>query len=102
MRPGREAGRADVADHLALVDVLAGRDGDARLVAVRRRDAAAVVDDHEVPEPVEPTGVDDRSGGRGADGRARTGGDVEPVVEAPPAGAEAARDRPGDRPHESA
>src|SRR5205807_4228919 len=66
VRPGREAGRADVADHLALCDLLPDRDRDLGLVSVRRCQTAAVVDDHEVAEAAVPAGVDDRPGRGGA------------------------------------
>ena len=45
---GRVAGVADVADDVALVDVLALAGGEARLVGVQGREAAAVVDDDDV------------------------------------------------------
>src|SRR5439155_14613873 len=76
--------------------------GDPRLVAVRRRETPAVVDDDEVAEAVVPARVDDGSGGRRADRRAVAGSDVEAVVEAPPARPEPARDRPRDGPDEAA
>ena len=46
--PGRLAGGAHVADHLALGHRLAGRHDDRRLVAVERRHAVAVVDQRHV------------------------------------------------------
>src|SRR3954452_3831149 len=42
---GRVAGGADIADDVALVDVLALVGGEAALVGVQRGEAAAVVDD---------------------------------------------------------
>src|SRR5689334_15239226 len=86
------AGAPDVADRLALRDLLAAADGDRRLVAVGGRQAAAVVDDHEVPVPALPAAVDDRPGGGGVDGRAVADADVDALVHAAPAPAERARD----------
>jgi hypothetical protein len=56
MRAGREAGRADVADHLAALDLRARHDGrrDRREMPVGRRDARSVVDADVVAEPALP------------------------------------------------
>ena len=44
VRAGGVTGRADIADEVALIDIVAGRDGIVRHVAVERREAVAVVD----------------------------------------------------------
>src|SRR5262245_34348874 len=100
MRPGRVARRADIADGLALRDVRAIADGDARLVAVGRRDPASVVDDDDIAVAAQPARVDDGARSRGPDGSARWDGDVDAFVHPPPTPAEGARDRPQHRPDE--
>src|SRR6266536_34514 len=102
VRAGAEAGAADVADHLALRDVLAAGDRDARLVAVRRGEAAAVVDHHEVAVAGLPAAVDDAAGSGGVDRRAVWDADVDAGMEPAPAGAERARDRAAHGPDEPA
>src|SRR5215207_6118624 len=78
---------AHVADHLALRDG-ATADGEARLVRVRGREPAAVVDDDQVPVAAHPPCVDhDARSGRG-DRRAVPGGDVDSLVHPSPAPAE--------------
>src|SRR5205807_5328074 len=57
----------DVADHLALRDA-AATDGERRLVRVRRRETAAVVDDREVPVAAHPAGEDDGTARRRGNG----------------------------------
>src|SRR5438132_7231288 len=84
---------ADVADHLALGDILAAGDGDLRLVGVRGGQAVVVVDRDEVAVPLHPTAVHDRTGGGGVNRSAGGGADVDPGVQAAPAHAERARDR---------
>src|SRR5690606_31557569 len=98
VRPGRVAGVAGVADHLALRDVLADRHADRRLVAVARRQAAAVVDAGVVPVAADPPGDRDRPGVGGAQRRAVGQRDVDAGVQTPPALAEARADRPVRRP----
>src|SRR5438093_13650532 len=77
MRPEAVAGAADVPDRLPLRDRLPHARGDARLVGVRRREPAAVVDRYEVPVALHPARVHDPPGGCGVDRRARGGGDVD-------------------------
>src|SRR3954453_17708021 len=92
---------ADVADRLALRDDLADRDGEARLVAVRGRDPAAVVDRDEVAVARPPTRVDEARGGGGMDRRAVADADVDPFVHPTPAPTEWTRHRPVHRPDEA-
>src|SRR5919109_963392 len=94
-------GAPDVTDHLSLRDGPAAH-REARLVSVRGREPAAVVDDDEVPVPAHPAGVDDGSGSGRVNGRAVTGRDVNPLVHPAPAHPEAAHDGSGDRPDETA
>src|SRR5262249_59741340 len=101
MRAEAVPGAADVPDRLALLDVLAAGDGDRRLMAVRGREVAAVVDDDEVAVARLPAAVDDRAGGGGRDRRAHRHADVDPLVETAPARPERARDRPAHRPDQS-
>src|SRR5258705_12965421 len=93
VRAGAVTGAADVADHVALGDLLAARDGDRALMAVGGRKVAAVVDHDEVAVSRLPTAVDDRARRRGLDRRAHSDSDVDPLMHAPPAPAERARDR---------
>src|SRR3954469_4690129 len=88
VRPGGVAGGADVADYLALGDLLAAADGDARLVAVCRRDPAAVVDHREVAVALHPAAVDDDAGRGRMDGRSGRRAEVDALVDRAPAGAE--------------
>src|SRR3954469_23178985 len=100
--PGGVAGVAGVADDLALPDVRTDRDGDARLVAVTGRDAAAVVDAGVVAVAAGPAGDGDGAGVGGAQGGAGGDRDVDAGVQATPAVAERRRERPVDRPDEAA
>src|SRR5918992_3691489 len=94
------AGEAMVPDCLALADG-AARD-DAGEVRVGGREAAAVVDDDQVSVAAHPAGVDDGAARRGHDTRAVWRGDVDPLVHATPAPAEAACHRAGNRPDQPA
>src|ERR671924_2413556 len=94
-------GAPDVTDHLALRDGPAA-DREARLVSVRGREPAAVVDDDQVPIPAHPARIDDAPCSSGVDGRAVAGSDVDPLVHPAPAHPEAAHDRSADRPDETA
>ena len=69
-----------------------------RLVAVRGREAAAVVDHGQVSVATEPPGVDDASGRGGRDRGPVGGTEVDPLVHSAPAPAERARDRRADWP----
>src|SRR5262245_14392021 len=102
MRAEGVPGGADLAEHFALADLLAVRDVDPLLVPVGRRDAAAVVDDHEVAVAAHPAGVDDRAARGCPDRCPGADTDVDALVHAAPAIAERARDRPVDRPDEAA
>src|SRR5579859_5019754 len=88
------------ADRLALGDIRVAGDLDPALMAVGGREAVVVVDDHEVPVARLPAAPDDRPGRGGVNRSTRRDADVDPRVEAPPARAEGARDRPGDGPDE--
>src|SRR5581483_5750871 len=101
VRPRRVARRADVADDLALSDALADRYGDSRLVAVRGREAAAVVDHDEIAVPALPACVDDDAGRRGGNRRPVGGAEVDTLVHPAPTPAERARDRRAHRPDEA-
>src|SRR4051812_14192626 len=81
-------GAADVADYLPLGDLGAVPDREARLVAVRSREAAAVVDDDQVAVAALPASRDDRAGGGGADRRPVADADVDALVHPSPAPAE--------------
>ena len=67
-------------------------------MAVRGCEVAAVVDHDEVAVARFPAAVDDRAAGGGVDRRAVADADVDPLVHAPPAPAERARDRALNRP----
>src|SRR5205085_1533037 len=92
---------ADIADDVALGDLLAARDRDRALVAVGGCEIASVVDDDEVAVAGFPPAVDDRAGGGGMDRGPRARSDVDALVHASPAPAERARDRPADRPDQA-
>src|SRR5918992_228574 len=66
------------------------------------REAAAVVDAGVVAIAADPAGDHDRAGGRGANRRPGGDGDVDALVHAPPAPAEARDDRSVDRPDQTA
>src|SRR5215211_8132593 len=100
MAAGRMACRADGADRLALRDGAAAH-VEGRLVAVRGREAAAVVDDGDVAVAVHPAGVDDRARGGRVDRGPAGGSDVDTFVHAAPTPAEAARDWADDRPDQA-
>src|SRR5215218_11000336 len=89
MRPEAPPGTADVADHLALRDLRAAADGEARLVGVSGREAVAVVDQDQVAVASFPPRVHDRAGRRRADRRPVADADVDPFVH-PAEAAEAA------------
>src|SRR5205085_12420674 len=93
---------ADVADYVALPDLLAARRCDRALVGVRGREAVAVVDHDEVAVALLPAAVDDRARGRGADRRAVRDADVDPLVHPAPAPAERTRDGAVDGPDQPA
>src|ERR1043165_6695755 len=82
MRAGGEPGHADVADHVALHDLLAGTDalGETREVEVRRLDARAVADADEVPLAAFVVRLEDNTVRRGHDGRAGGRAVVDAVV----------------------
>src|SRR5215211_2150392 len=100
MAAGRMARRADGADRLALRDGAAAY-VEGRLVSVRGREAAAVVDDGDVAVAVHPTCVDDRARGGRVDRGPAGSSDVDTFVHAAPTPAEAARDRAADRPDQA-
>ena len=79
MRTGREAGRADIADDLALADARAWGDaiGDGVLVRVRGFIAVGVFDDGLVAIAIGPAGLFDYAAARSDDRRAARGGPVD-------------------------
>src|SRR6476646_4140336 len=98
---GRVAGGADVADDVALVDVLALVGGESRLVGVQRREAAAVVDDDHVAVAAHHAREYDRARLGRLDRRAVAACDVLALVHAAPPHAEARRQRAAARPDET-
>src|SRR5262249_7191764 len=92
------AGAADVADHLALRDVCAAPDREAGLVRIGGREAAAVVDDDDVPVALLPAGHDDCAGRRGVNRRPVADADVDPFVHAADAGQTAVAEGADDGP----
>src|SRR5215211_5467524 len=79
-----QAGAVADADHLALADLLANRDGDRLLVGVAGRDPAAVVDARVVPVARLEARDRDRSGGRRMNRRAARDADVDSRMAALP------------------
>ena len=101
---GRSAGGADIADHVAALDVLIADDAEARKMAVLGDDAEAVVERHHVAVgAVGACGRDGRVAGR-EDGLAVVGGDIEAGMKVPlvregiPAVAVTGREPAGHRP----
>ena len=80
MRAGGVAGRADIADRLALGDLLAGGHCDGAHVAVERGDAVAMVDDDTIAVAGHGAGRDDRAAVGRNDGRAVARADVHAGV----------------------
>src|SRR5207248_4666918 len=101
VRAGAVSRASDVADHVALVHLLAAGDRDRALVTVGGREVAAVVDHDEVAVAGFPAAVDDRPARGGPDRGAIADADVDALVHAPPAPAERARDRAVDRPDQA-
>ena len=81
MRAGRVAGRADIADELALPHLVAGLDDDLALVAIARFVAVDVLDQREIAVAVRPTGLlDDAIAGR-IDRRSFGRGEIDASVQ---------------------
>jgi hypothetical protein len=83
VRPKAVPGAAAVADHLALIDLLSGADGEGRLVGVTGGQTPAVVDSGVVPVAAAfglRLGEGDGAREGGADRRAFRHGDVDPRV----------------------
>src|SRR6266568_2651720 len=95
MRAGRTSGRADAANDLPDLDLLADLHFDLRHVAVARREAVAMVDlDHVAVAAAPARGFDDAVGG-GADRVAGLAAEVEAAMHRGPA-------QEGVRPHTEA
>ena len=82
MRAGGVAGGADIADGLALRDVIADRHGQGRLVCVEGGIAVAVVDDDVIAPGAGIGRGRDRAGLRGKDGRTGRRAEVNAVMPA--------------------
>ena len=86
VRAGRAAGRADVADDVAALDVLARLDVERAQMAVARRQAEAVLEDDQVAVVAGVRRRLDRAVGRRVDRLALVGGDVDALMKARLAG----------------
>ena len=82
MRAGGVTGRADIADEIALIDIVTGRNGIMRHVAIERREAVAVVDRDIVAVAGREGCGRHRAALRGIDGRTLRNGKVNAVMEA--------------------
>src|SRR5438874_2438871 len=80
MRSGGTAGRADVADHVAALDVVARMHGESRQMAVTRGVAVSMRDVDDVSVAVGPFRLHDDAIRRGADGLSDGRGDVDGVM----------------------
>src|SRR5689334_17796749 len=82
MRAGRQAGRADIADHLALADMLAGRNRDPAHMRIAGAHVAAVAELDEIAMPAVPPGEVHHAVGDRIDRRAIAGAKIDALVEA--------------------
>src|SRR3546814_6726335 len=80
VRSRRQPGRADIADHLAGVDMRAGAHRDSAHMAIARGDRARMFHPHEIAVPAVAAGKGDRAVGGGMDRRAVARADIDPVV----------------------
>ena len=80
VRAGRQAGRADIADHLPARDVLAGAHRDAAHMAIAGGDAAGMRELDEIAVTPGASRLRDHAVARGVDRRAIRGADVHPPV----------------------
>src|SRR5690606_32830311 len=94
VRAGRGAGRADIGDHLALADALAGPQaaGEPRQVSIAGLPAAGVTDADPVAIAAPATGLDDHAVGGGEHRGAARRGEVGALVHAAIAGNRVAAD----------
>src|SRR5205823_13079673 len=80
VRPGGEAGRADLRNHASALYALAARDQDLRAVGVARHETTAVVDGQHVAVALFPLDVGDDAGSRRLDRGAHLRGHVDALV----------------------
>src|SRR5690242_13306465 len=78
MRPGRTAGRTELADDGARAHRVADRDVDLRQMAVAGRQAVAVIDLHHLAVTAACTGDRHYAGGGGANGIAGIAAEIDP------------------------
>src|SRR6185369_14829754 len=101
---GRVTGTADVADHIARLDLVTDAGLQCRRVTVDGLDAAAVVDHDSVAVVVPELGQGDHAVGRGQNGGTPAAGQVDaPVHHAPPhgeVGGDDVRALQGQQPHD--
>src|SRR3954451_8761484 len=104
MRPGAPPRTSGLADHLSCLDELADACEWAREVRIERRQAAAEVQDDDVPIAVvagNRSDCDDAARSRGPHGQVAQRADVDPRMEAAVPRAERRRENPVRRPLEA-
>src|SRR4026209_706243 len=101
MWPRGMPGRADERNRLALSDRLPDTDKDRRRVCIGGRETVPVLDNDEIAIAPQPACVDHGPDSRSTIWRSIRTPDVDPLVHAPPAHAEAAHDDAVARPDEA-
>src|SRR5437868_11864858 len=81
VRAGRIAGRADIADQLALAHLVAGLDDDLALVAIARFVPVHMLDQREIAIAVRPAGLLDDAVARRVDWCSLGRGEIDAGVE---------------------